>query len=215
MNDINQIWRVAFTCLVALIIGSVGAGFALQDAGLLDIRPPATWENPTPDPDITAANRMPLYIGTFIGWASIVLLLPVYLFVWSAGKGEVDKTSWLAFWATAFLAYVAFLMVWMLWFFGADFAELSTSSRLPSLVLLFGLAGIWAIDIKLAMRKVNTIAALIFRTFVHACVLIFFFIDIGMASELNIGKLLGMALLASLITGLTLKLRDLTKRKAA
>ena len=215
MTDVKSIWRISFAAMIASVIGAFLAALTLQNAGLLSLVPPVTWENPEPVADVIQGEELSLYASAFTAWAALFLLLPVYVFVWSARRSETDYTVWLAFWTVSFFAYLIHLAVSMFWFFGGDFEAMTTSSRVsafwPGMIICL----LWGFDIRLGLRKVKGFAVIVYRSVVHLMVFVLFFGGSAFTGELTSVKMLGMALFAAMITGMTLWLRDLIRKRIA
>lgn len=210
MRNVNSIWQLAWGLMITFLALSLAAAFTLQDAGLLSLKPPVTWDVPQPVADVVAGDTLSLYASAFSAWVVLILLLPVYVFVWSAGNSERDCTVWLAFWTSSYVAYLVHLVISMFWFFGGDFSAMANSSRVSVFWPGMAIVLFWGADIWLALRGVKSVW--IFRAIVHLLVIVLFIGESAIKGEQTSVKMLGMALLAAMITGMTLWLRDKTKK---
>jgi hypothetical protein len=214
MSSESGIWRLAYGLLAGLMIVAVVAAFALQGSGILSLTPPATWDNLNPVPDVVEGQALSLYVSAFTAWAALILLIPVFALVWNARRAPLDYARWLSFWTVSYIAYLIHLAVSMFWFFGGDFAAMTTSSRVSAFWPGMALVVLWAVDIVLARRFTDGFPMTVYRIFVHVLVFALFFGGSTIMGELTTVRMIGFALLAAGVTGLTVWLRDRTRKVA-
>ena len=214
MNGVREIWRLAFVLFAGLIIAAFVAAFALQDSGILSLTPPPTWDNLNPAPDVADGEALSLYASAFTAWAALILLIPVFGLVWNARRAPIDYARWLSFWTVSYLAYLIHLAVSMFWFFGGDFAAMTATSRVSAFWPGMAIVVLWAVDIVLARRFTDGTAMTVYRGVVHVLVFVLFFGGSTVTGELNTVKMIGFALLAAMVTGLTVWLREQTRKVA-
>ncbi|WP_420861146.1 hypothetical protein [Algirhabdus cladophorae] len=191
----TPVWTYAWgSCLVLLAAAFIAAGF-WQGSGWLSLTPPASVTVPNPAPDVIAGAELPLYQAAFTAWAVLLLLIPAYGTVWRRHK-PLEAQVWLAFWTVSWVAYAVHLYVSMFWFFGGDFAAMTTSTRVsafwPGLVIALW----WPLDAALALRGVPDRGWVWGqRVVIHVLVLVLFVGGSAVKGELNTVKLIGALLL--------------------
>jgi hypothetical protein len=205
-------WRLAFALLAGLMALALVAAFSLQNSGILSLMPPATWDNLDPAPDVAEGQAFSLYLSAFTAWVALILLIPVYALVWNARRAPLDYARWLSFWTVSYIGYLIHLAVSMFWFFGGDFAAMTSTSRVSAFWPGMAIIVLWGADIWLAQRFAQGSWVTIYRAVVHILVFVLFFGGSTVTGELNTVKMIGFALLAAAVTGLTVWLREKTRR---
>ena len=208
MNGTRAMWFGSTGLALGLICVAFVAASMLQDTGILSLTPPATWDNVNPLPDVEAGNTLALYQSAFTAWVALILLVPVFGFVWFAGRSETDYVAWLSFWTVSYVAYLIHLFVSMVLFYGGDFEAMTNTSRVSAFWPGMAIVVLWAVDILLGFKRAKGIAVQVYRTVVHALVFVLFLGGSAIAGELTTVKMLGLALLLAAVIGPSVWLRD-------
>ncbi len=181
----------------------------MQSSNLLSLIPPPTDANPTPVADVSPDRVLSLYQSAFTAWAALLLLIPAYIFVWF----RTHYTSWLAFWAVSYLAYVIHLYVSAFWFFEGDFQAMTNSSRVsafwPGMVILIW----WGMDVAIGLRRTHAKWVTVQRVIVHVLVFVLFVGGSAVKGETAMIQLMGWALFGAGVGALTVAL--IHRRKLA
>ncbi len=185
------------------------AAYLMQSSNLFSLVPPPTDANPNPAADVSPDRVLSLYQSAFTAWAALILLVPVYIFVWF----RTHYTSWLAFWTVSYVAYVIHLYVSAFWFFEGDFAAMTSSSRVsafwPGMLILLW----WGIDIAIGLKGAHGKWVTVQRVIVHVLVFVLFVGGSAVKGETALIQLMGWALLGAGVGALVVSL--VNRRKLA
>ena len=158
--------------------------------------PPASDAVPNPAPDVTSQDALSLYQAAYTAWSALLLLVPVYLFVFSRG------TVWLAFWTVSFVAYAIHIAVSAFGFFGGDFEWMTNSTRVSAFWPGMALLVWWPIDLALAFAQREGMAIRVQRVLLHIVTLVLFVGGSAIKGELMVTQIMGWVLLAAAVLSL-------------
>lgn len=212
MSEYKAIWQGVFGLMAVLLVWAFLASGFFRDSGMLSLIPPATWEVPDPAPDVASGKTLALYQSAFTAWVALILLIPVYLSIWFSERSSKDYAVWLSFWSASYVAYLVHLFVSMVLFFEGDIAAMTSSSRVSAFWPGMAIIVLWGGDVLLAFRGGKGILVSIFRGLVHLLVFVLFFGGSAVKGELTVVNMLGIALLAAGVTGMTVWLRHKTRK---
>ena len=181
------------------------AALQMKDTGLMSLTPPGGTE-----PD-AIGREFWLYLSAFTAWVTTLLLIPVFVTVWTRRRSERAYAIWHGFWAAGLVAYLIHLAVSMFGFFGGDFAWMTNSSRVSAFWPGMILALWWAIDLWLARSRPDTGWVAVQRVGVHVLTYVLFVGGSAVKGELltirGIGLVLSVLAVASALIWVTKRMR--------
>lgn len=207
--------RVALASLVGLMGLALMVAYLAKDSGWFSLTPPATDAKPNPTPDIAPDRGFWLHASAYSAWATILLLVPVFLTAWVRGRSPGAQQYWLAFWSAAWVAYMVHLLISAFGFFEGDLARMTASSRVSAFWPGVVLAVWWPVDIVLARSGQSTAWVRWQRLALHAAVLILFVGGSVVTGELAAVKWLGGLLLVVALWSTAGEIRKMLRRWAS
>ncbi|MEM7242695.1 MAG: hypothetical protein AAF429_10970 [Pseudomonadota bacterium] len=179
--------RVSTIILIVGLGSALAAAITLKDSSLLSLTPP---DGTAPD---ALGREFWLHLSAYSAWVTTLLLIPALYFIWFTDK----HTHWLAFWKTAWIAYIIHLVIAAFGFFGGDFAWMTNSTRVSAFWPGMVLAVWWGVDVALAGRTGTLIR--IQRIGVHLLAFVLFFGGSALKGETLTIRLIGILLLLAVI----------------
>jgi len=189
-------WTLLLLGMTAALI----AALLLQDTGSMSLIPAGGT-----DPD-AEGREFWLHFSAYSAWVTTLLLIPAYIFVWSATRAP----DWRAFWSASYAAYLIHLAISAFGFFGGDFAWMTNSSRVSAFWPGMVLAVWWGVDVALSNRSGGWITGQ--RIGVHLMAFVLFFGGSAVMGELLTVKIIGTLLL---VTAIGAAARYVVQRRAA
>lgn len=196
--------RSANGVTVGGLLASVIAAWLLSGSGIMSLIPPGGTE-----PD-AVGREFWLYLSAFTAWVTTILLIPVFVTVWTRRRSEGSYAVWHAFWSAGLVAYLIHLAVSMFGFFGGDFGWMTNSSRVSAFWPGMLLALWWSADLWLARTRQDTGWVAVQRGVVHLLAFVLFVGGSAVKGELL--TIRGIGLILS-VMGVAAALNWILKRR--